>query len=691
MRIRLFLLLLQLTVLLLPSVEPEPRELPCHFIKGGVTLDGRLNETFYTTLPASGGFIQYHPQNGEKSSLRTEVYSYYDKKNIYFAFRCFDSEPGGITADITPFGEYRDNDEVTVYLDAYYDKRTYKSFSVNARGVKSGEVTVWDADARITKDGWEAEFKIPFKSLRFPRGEVQRWGVNFKRRIFRLNEESYWSRVERDRVGVLADTFGTLVGLEKIKRGENIEIFPYLGYRDSVGGETKDSKLAYGVDLKYSVTSNLTLDITTSPDYSEVESDPFFYQYSPYEVNLAENRPFYEEGNEYFDTEFRLFYSRRITDPSLAVKFTGKEKGFSIGALMAGNNTETGDTYHGAIRLKQDIFKLSSIGFIYSSVEEKGDWNRNLGVDFSLSFKDIYTIYGMAAFSRNNDVSHSQTGMYSITALRDVDEGLSLGAKYQRLEPNVYVPAGFVTRVDFQQIWVNARYGFRWEGRPLESINLIFYKTLENSISTGLETANINEFSLNMTTSDRFGLIVAHHWGHSRGQHVTPSGDIGWAPPRFPLRIWLLNMSYQGNSTAKLNLDAFTMNTYVLNDDFTELRPGRFSEITLGAELRISPRLQANFDIKNLQYHSHDRVIDFKGNLFSTTVNYQVLKHLSSFFKFQYDSNMKRFQYDFIVGFEPNNTSKVYFTLKNYSVDRFRLFKSDARSIGFKISYHFRI
>ncbi|MCP5105085.1 MAG: carbohydrate binding family 9 domain-containing protein, partial [bacterium] len=215
-----------------------------------------------------------HPNNGEKPTFKTEAYSFYDKKNIYFAFRCFDDEPAKISADITPFGEYENNDEIKVYIDTFLDKRTYKEFAVNPRGVKDGEKTVWDAAARITGHGWDVEIKIPFKSLRFPVKDIQQWSVNFRRDIFRLNETSYWTKFERDRRNTFGDTFGKLEGIRKIKGGKNIEVFPYAGYRNSVSGDEKDDKFAYGLDLKYGITSNLTLDFTSSPDYSEVESDP---------------------------------------------------------------------------------------------------------------------------------------------------------------------------------------------------------------------------------------------------------------------------------------------------------------------------------------------------------------------------------------------------------------------------------
>jgi hypothetical protein len=139
----------------------ESKALDVSFIREPVEIDGELDEEFYQNLTAVDDFVQYHPQNGEKPTFKTQVYTFYDKNNIYFSFKCFDDEPGKITADVTPFGRYGNNDEVKVHIDTFSDKRTYKGFAVNPRGIKKGEPTVWDADAKITDFGWSAEIKIP--------------------------------------------------------------------------------------------------------------------------------------------------------------------------------------------------------------------------------------------------------------------------------------------------------------------------------------------------------------------------------------------------------------------------------------------------------------------------------------------------------------------------------------------------
>lgn len=680
-----------LVMLSFPLFPVEDKTMDIPFVGERVKIDGKLDEGFYKELTSVDNFYQFHPKNGEEPTFKTQVYSYYDRKNIYFAFRCFDTEPAEISADITPFGGYENNDEVRVFIDTFLDKQTYKEFAVNPRGVKSGEETVWDAAAGISGSGWEAEFKIPFKSLRFPVNDIQDWGINFKRVIFRLNETSYWTKFNRDKLKVFGDTFGKLKGVRQVKGGKNIEVFPYAGYRDSVSGETKDDKFAYGVDLKYGITSNLTLDLTSSPDYSEVESDPFFYQLHPFEHDFQENRPFYNEGSGYFNTPFRLFYSRRITDPTLAVKITGKEKGYSIGALLAKNDRDGDNSYHGAFRLKKDLFRLSYIGVMYSSIEEKGNWNRNAGIDFYFRFKDNYNLSGMVAYSFNKELPNSRNGMYRLYFAHSVDRGFSFVTQYTGIDPDVYVPAGFVTKVDYRRLIAVAKYSFRWEGKFLEKISFLLWKNNETAVKDHLKTEDTYTLVTEILTESRLRFVASYMSGKIRTQVLNKSYELVWEDKFYPQKMYSGELYYDGSRAVQFGLTGFIYNDFVYNNTFTATREGTYSELALWTNFKISPQLQLKLNYGRSYNKSTDDTIRFSGNLFSSALNYQLSKKLSTFVKFQYDSHLERFQYDFLIGYEPANVSKIYFSIKNYSEDRFRLFDPDARSLAFKVSYLFRL
>ncbi len=672
--------------------EEEKKILHVQFVEKKIKIDGHLDEDLYNEITPVEDFIQFHPKNDIEPTFKTLVYAFYDNGNIYFSFKCFDPEPGKISGDITPFDSYENNDEIIVYLDTYKDKLTYDVFKVNPRGIMAGENKLWIASAQITDYGWSAEIKIPFKSLRFPNRDIQHWGVNFCRTIFRLNETDYWTKVERNQAAILGDTFADLEGIKNIKGGKNIELFPYAGVRFSEADGETDNKLAGGIDLKYGITSNLTMDLTSSPDYSEVESDPFFYQITPYEFDLAENRPFYNEGSSYFATSFDLFYSRRITNPTLAFKITGKEKGFSLGMLAANNRVNGDDRFHGVFRLKKDVAKLSTVGVIYSSMENGNKWNRNVGADFSFRIKKIYSISGMTAFTFNQNDKDKDIGMYRLQVGRAVDKGLGFTSQYLRIGADVATPAGYTPYIDFQRFLNIIKYNFRWEGRWLESLNILIWKNNERSLSEKEKVTDTLELVSNWSTRNRINLVLTLGLpGKIRAKVYDSNHRLIWEKHLYNTRYAYFTLSFNGNRDIQFGFKYTYIHDYVYSDDFTFTREGKLNDQTAWVNLKLTPQMKWEFNFARTRYYSLDGLIDFNGTLVSTRFNYQLNKQWASFLKFQYDSGNKRFQYDFLMGYEITNLSKIVLSIKNYSEERFRFFNPDARSIALKFSYLLRI
>ncbi len=301
----------------------------------------------------------------------TRGWVYYDSNNLYFGFYMRDSQPEKIYAELAPRDGYESNDSITVIIDTYSDQINCFEFTLNARGIQAGLATIWRGQAAKQADGWTAEIVIPFKSLRFEKKERLSFRINFIRYLHRLDETDYWTKVGRD--DRLLEKSGVLEGLERIKWHYNFELFPYIGGRYGKWEDEHDGRLSAGLDLKYGLTSNLTFDFSVSPDFSEVEADPFIYQLSPYENFLSENRPFFYESSDFFSSYFDLFYSRRIEDIHFAGKLTGKIRGFSIGLLTARSSyyNEEGGLFS-VVRLKKDIFRNSELGFIIPGIMTSG-------------------------------------------------------------------------------------------------------------------------------------------------------------------------------------------------------------------------------------------------------------------------------------------------------------------------------
>jgi hypothetical protein len=240
------------------------------------------------------------------------------------------------------------SDWITILFDSYHDHLTAYQFSVNPSGVRrdiflAGDFDedeswdpVWEAATAVDGDGWTAELRIPFSQLRYRADAAQTWGIQIMREISRINEESWFAFTpRRERAGI--PRCGHLVGLEGLRGAERLELLPYAlsrAHYHDVGRnpdvtfpnpytDGSDYTTTSGVDLKYRVASNLTLDATFNPDFGQVESDPAVINLTAFETRFEERRPFFVEGADIFSFGgggfgggfgggSQLFYSRRI-------------------------------------------------------------------------------------------------------------------------------------------------------------------------------------------------------------------------------------------------------------------------------------------------------------------------------------------------------------------------------------------
>ena len=205
-------------------------------------IDGALDEEVWTRAVPATDFIQADPHEGQPATEITEVRVAYDADYLYIGALCRDADPSGIVVnEIRKDFAGRDQDTFEVLLDTFADRRNGFVFSTNSQGAKADTQianegrdvnpnwdAVWWVEARKTADGWTAEFRIPFKTLRFEAGDGKSWGINFARRVRRKNEISYWSPVSRAYSIFRASSAGTLAGLPALRQGRNLRIKPFL-------------------------------------------------------------------------------------------------------------------------------------------------------------------------------------------------------------------------------------------------------------------------------------------------------------------------------------------------------------------------------------------------------------------------------------------------------------------------------
>ncbi|TSA24219.1 MAG: hydrolase, partial [Bacteroidetes bacterium] len=292
-----------------------------------IKIDGILDEPVWQTAPIATDFIQQKPFNGAPATMHTEIRFLFDNSGLYVGALMHDPSPDSILKQLG----LRDSDELnadyfTIMLDPYNDGLNAFGFRIYASDVQTDYKVpaetdfnldiswdaVWQSKTRIDAEGWVVEMKIPYSALRFPKTEIQTWGMNCQRDIRRTRELSSWNFIDAKVQGTVNQT-GLLTGIQGVKPPLRLSLTPYLSGYIEKNPDYKEWQLSYnyGADLKYGINQSFTLDMTLIPDFGQVPSDDKVYNFSPFEIYYSEKRQFFTEGTELFD-KGGIFYSRRV-------------------------------------------------------------------------------------------------------------------------------------------------------------------------------------------------------------------------------------------------------------------------------------------------------------------------------------------------------------------------------------------
>ncbi len=325
------------------SVHPTPPPVVRAALRSApIALDGRLDEPVWAEAQPATGFTQSQPREGERATQRTDVRFLFDDDAIWIGARMFDDlGAAGVRTRLVRRDREADGDLLSVTLDTHHDHVQGAQFSINPSGVKGdaygryGDPSwdpVWEAATATDSLGWTAELRIPLSQLRFPRDSAQTWGLQVVRLASRINERSHWAFWRLNESGGPA-RYGHLEGLRFATQPRHAEVLPYavasssyLRADDAADPfyERGEDSYRFGADLKYGLTSNLTLDATINPDFGQVEVDPAVVNLSAFETFFEEKRPFFIAGADHFGfggfncffcsnvQSIDLFYSRRI-------------------------------------------------------------------------------------------------------------------------------------------------------------------------------------------------------------------------------------------------------------------------------------------------------------------------------------------------------------------------------------------
>jgi hypothetical protein len=445
-------------------------------LTGPITLDGASTEAAWDGIPTLP-MTTYEPAFGVPPGERTEVRIAHDGTYLYVAGRFYDSRPAQLRAQSLTRDRVDGDDHFQLVVDGFQDRESALTFVVTPAGTRqdaaiSGDAegrdwlnlewnALWDARSIRTDEGWFLEMRIPFSSLRFqPRGDRVLMGIGASRLISRTSERHVFPAIRPDRSSAyLKPSLLQAVALDGVRPRLPLYLTPFAltGMRrayasdPSQGAGERSDRLTreLGADLKYSLTSNLTLDLTANTDFAQVEADDQQINLGRYSLFVPEKRPFFQEraGIFYFSLGgvSRLFHSRRIglSDagqpiPILGgVRIAGRVGEWDVGALNVQTRgvPEQGAENFGVVRVRRQVLNANStIGALLTTRVGAGSSTEvAAGLDGTIRlFGDDYLTFNLASTAGEGSPGAIDAGFASATLRRRRAVGWSyqLGGTY---------------------------------------------------------------------------------------------------------------------------------------------------------------------------------------------------------------------------------------------------------------------
>ena len=557
-----------------------------------LVIDGRVDDAIWSGAPPFSTFIQQEPDDGQPATERTEVRFLIDRQNLYIAVVCFDSEPDKIVVSQSRRdADLGDTDSIEILLDTFNDGQNAFVFGTNPFGIESdGQVMAegqsgqggrggfnenWDADwtvrAAMTERGWEAEFAIPLKTLRYNPGEERSWGVNVLRNIRRKNEQVFLARVPRGYNLYRVSVAGKLQGLSLPTR-RDVKLLPYVSgsvNEDTTRRtETVDRRGDIGLDVKWGVRADLTLDVTVNTDFAQVEADEQQVNLTRFPLFFPEKRPFFLENAQVFELgqprSIDLFFSRRIglsaggepIDIVAGGRLSGKLGGYNVGLLNMQTNqsvdrrtgaTVAPDNNFTVMRIQREIGR-SNVGAMFVGRQGVGshapadDYNRAYGLDlgWQATTNGRYTAFLARTDSPRSKGASDYAGGTSYTYTNEV---WTAGIGYTQVGARFNPEVGFLRRRGYRNVEgrTNLRYQpkqWPWIRRIQPHANFSTFLDLENRLESS--QGHWHFFDIQTLSGARFGYVAIT--GQDRPQRpftiyqdvrgrrvVIPTGEYAWA------------------------------------------------------------------------------------------------------------------------------------------------------------------
>jgi hypothetical protein len=480
-----------------------------------ITIDGALDEPIWVSSPTIGSLIQRQPLPGEAPTERTEVTLLRDEENLYIGIRAFDSEAHRVIGtQMARDASLSADDRIELLLDTFSDRRSAFYFATNPAGALvdglafgNGQLNLeWDAIWRVRtsrgRDGWSAEFAIPFKSLSFPAGQDV-WGFNVARTIYRKLEDNRWSGARLQTQFLQVSEAGQITNLGQLTQGIGLDIRPFLaGSWLNLRTEGDDWNRKPGLDAFYSLTPSLKATVTFNTDFGETEVDARQINLTRFSLLFPEKRAFFLEGAGVFSfastgpetpggipaagADVFPFFSRQVgllagqeVPIDAGIKLIGTAGRTEVGVLDVrtgdlgvGDRLITDEKNFFIGRVKRNLFRQSYVGAIVTAGNPVEGDGRTYGADLRLATSRFLgaqrnMVVNAFATKSDNPVRPRDDWAYGFSAHYPNDKYLAQFV-IREIQENFRPALGFVQRNNVRMMRAAASYN----PRPKKLLNI---------------------------------------------------------------------------------------------------------------------------------------------------------------------------------------------------------------------------
>jgi len=410
-------------------------------------IDGVLDDEAWLGDPLpTGTWLSYQPLRGDAGPERTEVRITYDDRFIYFAFHCITDDPASVRTTVSKRDNVFNDDWIGFSLDSTGSKQTSYHLMINPSGVQMDAVNttaggekfesdfVWYSAGTRTSDGYVVEAALPLQTIRFAAGPNVTMGVLFWRHVSFSGVSYSWPDMPAGQW--VFDRHAQLV-FDDLRPRRLLEVLPSATWPMSQVRLPQDAwgdvhgHPEVGLSVKYGVTSQVTVDATVNPDFSQVESDAYQVQVNQrYPIYFAEKRPFFMEGLGLFSMagtggDFNMrtaVHTRRIVDPSWGAKVTGTQGPLAFGMLSASDETPEGFDPLTRPERPRKLFTIGRatyglgdsnyVGALFTDSEIDGRSNHVAGADLTFKPSTAQTFSASSLFTQTSDpVASDRSGV----------------------------------------------------------------------------------------------------------------------------------------------------------------------------------------------------------------------------------------------------------------------------------------